>query len=430
MQEEARARDRRRGDTMELPKALEELRERRVWVCYPLIWNEKKHGGVGGFDKPPVNPYTLYPGRTDDPESLATYDVAAAQIGKTAHVKVKGSDKLVECIIAGVGIALGGTGICGIDFDNVLKRRIANEVITKDLCERAELIFSMGKGYWIMKEVKEIIFELKTYTEVSPSGTGLHVFFIGKLPDGKKLAAAMKDIFGTELAEYQLFDSGYMTVTGEQIGGTLKDCTELVAQIYEKYFREVEPIYRLSTTRPITKQIRYNSVAQTGSPAAVSPSVVSSVCTYERWLEEVKRLSDAEILERIFMSGRTGEAVKRLYGGDTSDYKGDHSRADQALCTFLYGFTNDRALTERLFRSSGLYRSTGKSRTYLDRTLTTAAKDCKQYTGHVEFTAAEKRAYAKRKEKEEIKEIENRTGKRRFNTQTNKERAQNGRSKI
>ena len=70
---------------MTLPAQLAQLKERKIWLCYPMIWNEAKHNGVGGYDKPPVNPYTLYNGSSDNPESLATYEEAAAQIGKTAH---------------------------------------------------------------------------------------------------------------------------------------------------------------------------------------------------------------------------------------------------------------------------------------------------------------------------------------------------------
>lgn len=352
---------------MQLPKQLEKLRDRKIWLCYPLIWNEKKHSGVGGYDKPPVNPYTLYNASSDDPRSLATFDEAAAQIGKTAHVRVKGVDGLLDVEIAGVGIAFSGTGVAGLDLDNVVDKE--RRVMTR--------------------EANEIMKLLDSYTEVSPSGTGLHIIFLGELPaDIKKLAKSKEDIFThSDKAEYQLFDSGYMTVSGAVVGDyEVAERTEQVAELYEKYFREVEPIEKPSTQRPAT-----------------ASSVVSSATgyTYERWLEEVKRLSDAEILERIFVSGSTGKLVEALYGGDTSGYGGDHSRADQALCTYLYGFTNDRGLTERLFRSSGLYRATGKSRKYLERTLNKAATECKRLVGHIEFTAEEKKAYAQKKEKEE-----------------------------
>ena len=61
-------------------------------------------------------------------------------------------------------------------------------------------------------------------------------------------------------------------------------------------------------------------------------------------------------------------------------------------------------MTERLFRSSSLYRSKGKSRRYLEHTLNKAAKDCTRLIGHIEFTQEEKKAYAQKKELEELKE--------------------------
>ncbi len=355
---------------MQLPKQLEKLRDRKIWLCYPMIWNDSKHNGVGGYDKPPINPYTLYNGSSDSPESLATYDEAIAQIGKTARVRVKGYDGLLECKVVGVGIAFSGTGVAGIDLDNVVdnERRV------------------------MTSEAAEIMKLLDSYTEVSPSGNGLHILFLGELPKNvKKIAKPKPDIFKTEKAEYQLFDSGYMTVSGDVVGDyEIAERTQQVAEAYELFFREVEPIATPSTQKPSTTR-----------PSYASSVVSSSGYTYDRWLEEVRRLSDAEILERIFLSGSTGRDVQALYNGDMSKLDGDHSRADLALCAYLYGFTNDREITERLFRTSSLYRSSGKSRNYIERTLNKASTECIQLVGHIEFTAEEKRAYAKRKEAEE-----------------------------
>ena len=386
---------------MQIPEQLEPIRSRKVWVCYPMIYNAKKHNGVGGYDKPPINPYTLRNGYTDRAESLATFDEAAAQIGKTATLNVKGYDEPIATPVVGVGIALGGTGICGIDLDNVTERNAENN------------------GYNTTEDAYEIMFTLKTYTEVSPSGNGIHILFTGSLPsDVKKLAKPKPDVWGTEKAEYQLFDSGYMTLSGDRIGGTLKECTELVAQIYEKYFREVEPIRELSTKKP-TATARSSSVVSSGSGF-----------TRERWLYDVSRLSDAELMKRIYESGSTGAKVKALYEtGDLSAHNDNHSEADLALCALLYGFTGDRDRTERLFRSSALYRATGKSRSYLEHTLTRAEQKSVALTGHIEFTAEEKKAYAKKKEAEELAEIKSQLN-RRHNSKTKEGFKKNDRRKI
>lgn len=353
---------------MQLPAQLETLRERKIWVCYPMIPNPKKHNGVGGYDKPPINPYTLRNGSTDKADSLATFDEAAAQIGKRASVKVNGRDGFVECEVMGVGIALGGSGICGVDLDNVVAYRDGE--------------------YKVTVEAGEIIAALSTYTEISPSYTGVHILFEGSLPEAvKKIAKPKRDIDGGNKAEYQLFDSGYMTVSGVAKSYPLAERTAELAQVYERYFAEIPAIEAPCTRRP-------------SRPEAVS-SVVSSGYTYERWLWDVQRLSDAEILQGIFSSGKAGQRVQALYNGDLSEYGNDHSRADQALVSFLYSFTNDREITERLFRCSALYRATGKSRNYLERTLNRAEKNFKPLIGHIEFTQDERRAYAQAKEAQE-----------------------------
>ena len=393
---------------MDLPKELEALRERRVWICYPMIWNPTKHNGVGGYDKPPVNPYTLFNGSTDKAESLATFADAAAQIGKTARVRVKGYDGLVESPVVGVGIALSGTGICGVDLDNVFLREGDKPKITKEALALLKL--------------------LSTYTEVSPSGNGLHALFLGKLPDNAKhIAGGKLDVWGTRKAEYQLFDSGYLTVSGESFGGfVLAERTAEVAAAYEVFFATTE-------SAPATTEKENNSTS-TRAPAGRAPaskpasSVVSgSGFTYKRWLEEVRRLDDAELLRRIYASGRIGERVRELYDGDISAYENDHSRADQALVSYFYSFTGDRARTERLFRASALYRTSGKSREYIARTLNKAEKERVELVGHIEFTQDEKRAYAKRKEAEERKRDPLKP--RRFNSRS-KEGVRHDRRKI
>lgn len=355
---------------MQLPTQLERLRQRKIWLCYPMIPNPAKHGGVGGYDKPPINPYTLRNGSSDNPASLATFDEAAAQIGKTASVKVKGYDGFVECQVVGVGIALKNTGVCGVDLDNVFDRE--NRKATR--------------------EAVEITNYLETYTEFSPSGKGLHILFLGELPQNvKKVAAQRRDVFGTEKGEYQLFDSGYMTVTGDVAKDyDIAERTEQIADVCGAYFDEVPAIESPSTYRP----------AAAARPSA-APSVVSSGYTYERWLWDVQRLSDAEVLDAIFKSGSTGQRVQALYNGDLSEYGNDHSRADQALVSYLYSFTDDRQMTERLFRCSRLYRATGKSRNYIERTLNRAEKRREQLIGHITWTQEERRAYAQAKEAQE-----------------------------
>ena len=51
------------------------------------------------------------------------------------------------------------------------------------------------------------------------------------------------------------------------------------------------------------------------------------------------------------------KTLRCLFNGDTSEYNGDHSSADLALCNHLAFFTAKNAKRiDNLFRQSGLYR--------------------------------------------------------------------------
>lgn len=116
---------------------------------------------------------------------------------------------------SGIGLAmLESYGITALDFDNcVLDRKVTNEEIA-NLC-------------W------------GTYTEISPSGTGLRAFFKGYLP-------SRKDTKGEPFAVEVFGGNGYVTVTGDvaddckQFGfeTTVADLTPEVMQMYRDRFGE------------------------------------------------------------------------------------------------------------------------------------------------------------------------------------------------
>ena len=141
---------------MILPQHLSELKPLRQWVNYVRIWNADKHGGQGGYDKPPINPHTLRDGRTNDPTTWAIYDEAEANVGKSAthkdskHKDSTGTAPIITAPIEGTGLVLAN-GYCGVDFDDVIDE--AGNVAP-----------------W----AAAIIERLDTYTEISPSGHGLH----------------------------------------------------------------------------------------------------------------------------------------------------------------------------------------------------------------------------------------------------------------
>jgi putative DNA primase/helicase len=80
-------------------------------------------------------------------------------------------------------------------------------------------------------------------------------------------------------------------------------------------------------------------------------------------------VGDDELLA-LAMRAKNGEKFSRLWRGDTSEYAGDESRADLALCSLLAFWTDgDTERMDRLFRQSGLMREKWNRRDYRERTF-------------------------------------------------------------
>src|SRR5262249_59536187 len=76
---------------------------------------------------------------------------------------------------------------------------------------------------------REIVAALDSYTEVSPSGTGLHSFVCGKLPLG-----------GRRHGRIEMYDRDrYFTVTGDHLEGTpaaIEERTTELAALHARVF--------------------------------------------------------------------------------------------------------------------------------------------------------------------------------------------------
>lgn len=338
---------------MILPEQLEELRDKKIWLNYVMIYNAGKHGGEGGYDKPPVNPYTLRDGSSTDSARWATFDECNAQIGKSATVYYKNKEYVTQPV-AGVGLVLDAAGILGIDFDSVIKRDESGRVIG------------------IAKEAQKIWQYVNSYTEVSVSGTGVHILVYGKKPDKEVCRVSNDD--GTE---YEMYDSGrYFTLSGKP----LKGCGKI-----ERRDEQVRKVYDFILKRRQEQ-------------AAARSSVVSCTSTGGNGERISPDESDQELWAKMFNS-RYGTQIRSLYDGDTSSFGGDESRADLALCNHLaYWTNNDESRIDRMFRESGLMRKKWERADYRARTIRLALSDKSTYH---EYTAEEKKRYAQMKEKQE-----------------------------
>jgi len=196
----------------------------------------------------------------------------------------------------------------------------------------------LDEGGTLADEAQAIVKRLNSYTEVTPSGRGIRVYVRGALPPT-----------GRRRGKVEMYSTGrYFTITRKHLPGTPVTIEERSAELlalHEELFPPRE------TTAP---------------PRVTAPL----------------DLSDAELIEKA-RQATNGDKFARLWAGDTSDYGGDDSAADLALCDLLRFWTGDRSRTDRLFRQSGLMREKWDSRrgdrTYGEQTLDRAFESGEVY---------------------------------------------------
>jgi len=279
-----------------IPESLKKLNQ---WVCFKLKYNKKK----GKYDKIPKDPKTGYNAKANDPATWSDFQTAVNAVSKY------GFD--------GIGIELGN-GIFGVDLDNVVKD---------------------GK---LTPEAEDIIKTLDSYTEYSPSGTGVHILCKGTIPPK-----------GRRRGNIEMYSEGrFFTVTGNVLGEVkeVQERTAEAAAVHAKYLKREEP---KATNQP-------------------TPDL---------------NLSDSELISKA-MSAKNGHIFRALWNGDISGYP-SQSEADLALCNLLAYWTNGNAYRmDALFRQSGLMRDKWDEmrgqQTYGELTISRALSDFTPYTPPVE----------------------------------------------
>ncbi len=169
---------------------------------------------------------------------------------------------------------------------------------------------------------KEIIEMFDTYTEISPSGKGYHLFFWGKPPDITKVKRPIPG--GLRREGVEIFcRTGFITLTGNIYNdyNIIKESSNF-SWLWEKYFA------KKNKTKIRTKAVSYWTRA---------PSTDDEIIAKLSWSNSYKKF-------------------KTLMKGDASDYDEDFSRADLALCSILARYTRDASQIDRIFRTSGLLR--------------------------------------------------------------------------
>jgi putative DNA primase/helicase len=248
-----------------------ELREPRQWVCWRFDRRE------GKWTKVPIDPSSGKLASCTDPATWGTFERAMARYQKGG--------------LDGVGFVFTrDDDFAGVDLDD-----------SRD-----------PETGLIEPGAQEILTRLNSYTEVSPTGTGVKVFLKAAVPPG-----------GNRKAKVEMYDHArFFTITGRRLPDalpTVKKSPKALARLHAELFPEPPP-------KPVAM-------------AAAQPN----------------GLTDDQIISKA-TAAKNGAKFKQLWAGDTTGYR-SHSEADLALCGLLKFWTGpDAERIDRLFRKSGLMR--------------------------------------------------------------------------
>jgi len=192
-------------------------------------------------------------------------------------------------------------------------------VLTKEdniVCIDLDECITDGK---ISDKAMYIVKILNSWTEISQSGKGLHIFVRGTKPtDQCKVTLNTSEIKAIEVYD----NARYIALTGNHLPGTPLEIIErqwALNDLYARYFPKQE-----STP-----------------PQAIKPH------------HDLER-GDEEIIALCRKAKNADKFVALYDNGDTSLYNGDESRADEALACMLAFYTQDEAQLERLMNKSAL----------------------------------------------------------------------------
>jgi hypothetical protein len=210
--------------------------------------------------------------------------------------------------------------LLGIDFDDCLEN---GKIVGED-----------------SDKIERLLAEVNTYTEISPSGTGLHSLVL--------LSEPFEPIRKRK-GDYEIYTSGrFFTFTHN----TCRDFQKL---------------------RTMTAKDAVDYLSIIGYPWKEKSEQDNKNSAKPKPL-----MDDKKLLTKMFYS-KNGVKIQSLYYGNTADYQDDDSSADLALCSHLAFWTAKNVTQiERMWLNSplGQREKTQKRKDYRDRTINTAIENC------------------------------------------------------
>lgn len=274
--------DERRKEKRKMEEIIpQEMLKLPHWVGYELRRNKDR------TDKVPMNVLTGRPAKTNDPSTWTNYTTA--------------SDLALQRGYAGVGFVFQPPYV-GVDIDHCVK-------------DGAVAPYAV-----------EILNVLNSYSEYSPSGTGIHILCKGAIARACKISKIGLEIYTK---------GRFFTVTGNRLKNypaELNECTDALKGIFSRF---------------------------------------------------VDRSPADDVLSLVAKS-KDAEKFQRLYSGQWQNDYPSQSEADLALCNKLaFWAGKDAGQMDALFRQSGLMRPKwdekhfGDGRTYGQSVIEKAVMDCR-----------------------------------------------------
>jgi primase-polymerase (primpol)-like protein len=284
--------------------------------------------------------------RTNDSKTWGTLDQCLA-VGRMYRTR-----------IAGIGLVLGD-GIFGVDLDNC--------VIDRKACADLPLL-GPPAGVLLHPEAQRLMDLFDTYTEYSPSGSGLHLYGRGSMPPGTGYVTSVNK----QKIEY--FDDGspkFFTFTGRHFAGTpvsIEDRQDVLTRWHsDTFLQQLAPAFMAQDYQD--KNISSPEIPLDPKLAELMEQDAMS----ETESEQIKADIDGLLRSSIVWSTQ-GDKFTGLWDGDMSEYNNDHSAADMALCSIIAYWTRDKVQIDRLFRQSKLMREKWNRATYRNITIAKALK--------------------------------------------------------
>lgn len=158
-----------------------ELQERKQWIC----WKYEEKPGRAKPTKVPYNPISGYRASTTDSTTWTDYETAKKAMGN----------------FSGIGFVFSKDDpYIGIDLDHVLDK----------------------DKKFTYKDAEDLYNYCQSYTEISPSGTGIHI--LGKATLSPNAPHKVEENKEDGRCEKEMYDQGrFFTVTGNQLG----ECSEV-----------------------------------------------------------------------------------------------------------------------------------------------------------------------------------------------------------